>query len=155
MAIYTVQRLESRADADLPAGTILIKEGFCWPALFVPSLWAIAHRLWLVLALMVLALLALLAGAGSLPGFAALALYLLGRVYLAVEANGLRRWTLFRKGYDLVGVVEGRSLEEAERRYFGTLSPSDGHVAERPAVTGPLATPDEGLTGPTTTAVNP
>ena len=38
--------------------------------------------------------------------------------WFALEANGLRRWTLERRGYVLVGVVEGRTLEEAERRFF-------------------------------------
>jgi hypothetical protein len=39
----------------------------------------------------------------------------------ALEANNLRRWTLERNGWRLVGIVEGRNLLEAERRYFSAL----------------------------------
>ena len=147
MAIFTVQRPVDQAH--LPATAVLIKEGFCWPALFVPSLWAIANRLWLVLLLMVLALLVLIVIAGPLPGTVVLGLYLLGRLYLALEANGLRRWTLARRGYELVAVVEGRNLEEAERRYFATEGVSSG---EEPAV--PVSAPMLPSTMPPTGATS-
>ena len=39
-------------------------------------------------------------------------------LWFGLEATSLRRWTLARHGFALVDVVEGRTLDEAERRYF-------------------------------------
>ena len=74
--------------------------------------------MWLVLVLYVVAAVAIGLGAATIAGGLPVALILLGRVYFALEANGLRRWTCERHGYRLIGVVEGRGLAEAELRFF-------------------------------------
>ena len=119
MAVYTVHapRLPEGETPD-PAELVFIKDGFCWPALFIPLVWLIWRGLWLTLLLyLVLAI-----GLGMLSALAgsdaSTAVTVLFALWFALEANGLRRWTVERRRYALVGVVEGRSLEEAERRFF-------------------------------------
>ncbi|WP_349358821.1 DUF2628 domain-containing protein [Stappia sp.] len=98
--------------------TVFIKEGFCWPALFVAIPWMLVHRLWLVLLVYLVVGLLLEASAqalgGAVPGVVAAAFSLL----VALEANELRRWTLERRGWRLAGVVEGATRIDAERRFF-------------------------------------
>ncbi len=133
MQIYTVHERPGGAP-DNP-DVVLVKEGFCWPALFVPLLWGLYHRLWLGL-LAYLAGLALVGGLGAALGLGEPAQGLLGLVYallVAASANDWRRWTLKRRGYRMTGVVAGNRLEEAERRLFGRWSfdpaPSAGEAA--------------------------
>lgn len=125
MTLYTVHAPEA-ATPD-PERFVFVKDGFCWPALFVPELWLIFRRQWLVLILYILAAVAFAFAAGRLaeplPGFALVLL----RFFFALEANGLRRWTLERNRYRLIGVVEGRGIGDAELRFF------DGWLADMPA----------------------
>lgn len=140
MTIYTVH-----APFDLDTGGIeaaerilFVKEGPCWPALFVPALWMIFRRLWIVLALYVaagigLALLGHYAGLAGVP-----ALGLLIALFLLVEGNDLRRWTLARRGFRLIDVVEADSRDAAEIRFFhGTELSFDGPAT--PAYVPPAA----------------
>ncbi len=122
MRTYTVHRPSRAAgDAELEAEqTIFIKEGFCWPALFVPFLWFIYHRMWLVLIGYVISMMFL----GALPailGFSSFiggAITIVFQAVLAAEANDLRRWTLKRSRFEFVHVVHAPSLFAAEAAYF-------------------------------------
>ena len=120
MPLYTVlapPQRDGEATPD-PVGCVFIKEGFSWPALLVPEVWLLYRRMWLVFFLYVVAAGAVLAierqTGGPLPGV----LLTLAHLLFALEGNGLRRWTLTRRGFRLVGVVEGRRLAEAEIRFF-------------------------------------
>ncbi len=119
MKTFTV--LAPRTDASGrsdPLGVVFVKEGIAWPALFVPLLWLLYHRMWLELVgFLVLGIAIGVAGevaGGPVPPLAALTL----QVLVALEGNQLRRARLYRRGYDLVGVAAGRNLEEAEIRFF-------------------------------------
>ncbi len=100
-----------------------VKEGFCWPALFIPLLWIVYRRLWLVLAAYLAvvmassALFALL----SLSDIAQTAMGFAFNLVFAFFANDLRRWTLKRHGFGLIAVVFASRLDEAERRFFHDL----------------------------------
>jgi hypothetical protein len=121
MAIYTVLAPPARGDdarAD-PMATVFVKDGFCWPALFIAPLWMIYRRMWLVLVVYIAATIALSwglrgLGVGDFDGVVVILLHVL----FALEANNLRRWTLERRGYAFAGVAEGRNVEEAEIRFF-------------------------------------
>ena len=143
MAIYTVHAPQKPDGASVAPGEIVfVKEGFCWPALFIPVIWAIYRRLWLVV-LILLAALLVLSGLGAAGGGSAVTvLYLLGRLLVGLEANGLRRWTLDRNGYAFLGVVEGQRLEEAERRFFSGWEPGlpTGELAPPPGIRGAAPT---------------
>ena len=122
MSIYTVLSPPLRPGdiAPDPLSLVFVKEGFCWPALFFPEIWLIFRRLWLVLLLDIVAIVAVVAAGVILSraGPAAGLVLVPARLLFALEANGLRRWTCYRHGYRLVGVVEGRRLWEAELRFF-------------------------------------
>ncbi|MGD9867731.1 MAG: DUF2628 domain-containing protein [Hyphomicrobiales bacterium] len=145
MIAYTVHeperlpgKLEERADR-----LRLVKEGFSWPALFVPVLWLLYHRMWLALigfvAVLVLAEMGLSAlGAGdAVGGWAGILIGLL----FALNANDLRRWTLGRRGYRMTGAVVGRDTTECEYKLFAAWeretpvprSPPEGRAAPVPA----------------------
>lgn len=122
MTVYTVHA--SAAEDDVghidPNDVVVVKEGFCWPALFFAVIWMIVRRMWIVLIayLIVAAILSLLDR--WLPGATLPVLTMAGAFWFALEANQLRRWTLERRGYRLVAVVEARDRLEAERRFFAS-----------------------------------
>jgi hypothetical protein len=118
MSIYTVLSPRKPDSAPDPTAFVFVKDGFCWPALFIPGVWMIFRRLWLVLALYLAAAILFGLFAGMVEGIAPFALYLLARFLVALEANGLRRWTLERRGFALIDVVEARNAREAEIRFF-------------------------------------
>jgi hypothetical protein len=128
MAVYTILAPPARdgATPSNPLDLVFVKEDFCWPALFFAALWLIFRRMWLVLVVYV-ALSLVLSALGAYVGEGApTAVMLLVHLFLALEANALRVRTLERRGFRLVGIAEGRSLEEAELRYFGETDSAAG-----------------------------
>ena len=125
MRVYAVYERAGDTGHDADGITILVKEGFCWPAAIITLFWLLYHRLW-VAALMVMVL---LAGAGMAPVFfhgsepyATLGLGALS-VVLGAEGNNLRQYFLVLGGYSFTGVVVGRNEPEAAMRFFSTLGP--------------------------------
>lgn len=121
-----------------------VKEGFCWPALFVPFIWVLWHRMWWVLlgwlavAVATTLLAELVSGAEAAVGVFSV----LFTLWFALEANGLRRWSLEQKGWRMVGVAAGRDLVEAEQSFFRRQEPARSAAAPArvPSVrTGPSA----------------
>lgn len=139
MPLYTVLAPPPRAGETSPDPLrfVFVKDGFAWPALFVPELWLLFRRMWIVFLLYV----AIGLGAiwlasqygGPLPWIALAFAHLL----FALEANQLRRASLARKGYDFVGVVEGRR-REVELRFFNEWRPP---VAPEPPPAEPPPAP--------------
>jgi hypothetical protein len=124
-----------------------VKEGFSWPAFFVPLLWLLFYRMWIEFVLLVLVYVGLQFAFGTdtqgqtLAGWASLAIGLL----FAFEANDLRASALERRGYRLTGVASGRDRTEAERAFFSAWLPQQAapaRVAERePSPRGEVETP--------------
>ena len=122
MTVYTVHE-----PGDAPADRIargeslqFVKEGIAWWALLFPVLWLLYQRLWIVL-IGFLALVFVLEAGLALAGFgdtSAALCALVVQVVFAMEANDLRRWTLGRRGYRMVGAVTGSSRTEAELKFF-------------------------------------
>ena len=123
MRIYTVH--ESSGSKASGQEVLLVKEGFCWPALLFAPLWALWHRMWPVAFVLWAAYVALVylpewvAGGDvwARLGWAAML------AVMGFLGNDLRRWTLGLRGYDLSGVVGGGDLAEAERRLFSAIGP--------------------------------
>lgn len=122
MTIYTVHVPPSRR---MRAGTellraVFVKEGFCWPGLFLTLPWLVFRGMWIAAALYVVAM----AGAAYLGlREAALVPIAVGavvflRLLIGLEGNDLRRWSLGLRGYEFDGVVAAASRAEAEIRYF-------------------------------------
>lgn len=125
MTTYTVHHPSAAAAEILNRSdeTVFVKEGFSWPALFIPFLWLIYHRLWIGL-LGYIALVSGIAVVGALFSLSDVVTNIISlgaNVLLAFEGNNIRRWTLRGKNYHDVGVVIGRPLMEAERRFFQSL----------------------------------
>jgi hypothetical protein len=114
------QDLEDRADS-----LVFVKEGFSWPALFVPGLWLLYRRMWLELVLFLGLFLVLgwvfgPSDAGqTMFGWLSLALVVL----FAFEANDLRRAALERQGYVQMGTAVGQGRDDAELAFFRSWLP--------------------------------
>lgn len=111
-----------------------VKEGFSWPALLVPLLWLIYHRMWIEFILLLVVYAALQAAFGSDPQGQALAAWasVAVGVLFAFEANDLRTLALERRAYRFAGVAIGRDRVEAERAFFSSWLPQQ---QSRPART--------------------
>ena len=118
MRVYTVHMRHQNLDPD--RGVVLIKEGFCWPALFFSVFWALWCRLWWV-ALGLFVVNAVLSAALTFLGadpVSETAISVGVAILFALLANDLKRWTLKRRGFNEIGVVTAASAEAAEHRFF-------------------------------------
>jgi hypothetical protein len=126
MRAYTVHA--PPGEPALPEEFLFVKDGFSWPALFVPVLWVIWHRMWLALVWYVVFVLVVAwtgrLGSENLATFVAI----LGAILFALEANNLRRLALEGRGWSEVGAAFGQRYEEAETRFFAGWDERD----ERP-----------------------
>jgi Protein of unknown function (DUF2628) len=108
-----------------------VKDGFSWLTAICPPLGFLANGVWLMA-------IAYLAGAALLgyvlnalkvdPGWIGI-IFLMINVYLGFEVSTLKRWMLDQKGWDMVGVVNGRSIAECERRFFESWLPEQPVIA--------------------------
>jgi hypothetical protein len=122
MPTYTVHTPPpKRGDtASAPERFVFIRDGFYFWAFWLAPLWLLVYRLWLVLFIYVLAYSAFavsvaLLGASAWMNFFA---WLLLALLMGFEASTLRRWTLTRRGWKMLGFVVGDDRENAERRFF-------------------------------------
>lgn len=105
-------------------GAVLVREGFCWPAMFLSVLWALSLRLWG----WALVLFVVVAGFGAAAAWWGLSplgqtMVLISIVALVgFNANDWHRGGLARRGYVLSGVVAGHDLASAEQRFFDRVS---------------------------------
>jgi hypothetical protein len=122
MAVYTVHQPPLREGEKAPDTDrfVFVRDGFYVWAFLLGPVWMIWRRLWLVLVLYVVALIAIAvalrySGANNwMQSLVTVAVMTL----VGLEAGTLRRWTLGRRGWKNVGVVVGDDLESAERRFF-------------------------------------
>ena len=134
MTVYSVYEppIEAPEIAERADRLAFVKEGLSWPALLVPLLWLLYHRMWIEFILLVLVYVALQLAFGTDPqgqalaGWASLAI----AVLFAFEANDLRTLSLERRGYRLAGVASGRDRTEAERSFFHTWLPQQARTAK-------------------------
>jgi hypothetical protein len=117
-----------------------VKDGFSWPALFLPILWILWHRMWLTLMGYIIFALLLAWTERLTSENIATVLALLGAVLFALEANHIRRLSLARRGWQEIGGATGRDLDEAEIRFFGAWT-KDG-ARSRPMRAAPASDDD-------------
>jgi len=151
MAAYLVMTPPASGDRLRDAERVaFVKDGFSWPALLIPLLWAIYHRLWLVLLGLIAAMIGIELLARYVDDRAGLIAGALFSILFALEANFLRRWTLRRRGWRLADIVVGSNPDDYERRFFeGWLEAGDAprQATGGTAVTlGPVAD-DTGVIG--------
>ena len=116
MRCFTVHRRDTGLFTE--PETVLVKEGFNWPAFFLTFLWALWQRMWLTAALILAAQLAggVLSAWLHLADVAELALSLGIMLIVGFSANDWRRRSLARRRYEESGIVCGRDRDEAELR---------------------------------------
>jgi hypothetical protein len=121
MTIYTVHVPHDASDHVQQADrTTFVREGFSiWGLVFgwVFLLW---HRLWAALAVWIVlaAVLVTLASFKILPWEAAALFWGLMHLFVGVEGNDLRRWSLDRRRFSLADIVSGPGRVDAEYAYF-------------------------------------
>jgi hypothetical protein len=116
MRYYTVHASDD--EYDTPEDYLFVKDGFSWPALFVPILWILWHRLWLVLVWYVVFVLVVMWAGRLLNDDIGSAVAILGSLLFAFEANNMRRHALEARGWQEVGSSFGKDITEAEARFF-------------------------------------
>lgn len=135
MATFTVWE-HDRFGEDRAARAVFVHDGFSWLAFLFPPLWLLAHRMIVVLIVLGLAVAAIAGAADAALGEDNAALVIVPLlVWFGLEANGLRRWSLARRGYELTAVVEAARRIEAEARYFAERE--EGAVGPAPAAAPP------------------
>ncbi|PVB61979.1 DUF2628 domain-containing protein [Labrenzia sp. 011] len=113
-----------------------VPDGFSFLAFLFPPVWLLVHRMWLIL-LGYLAVTLLIEVLAQTVGAAAMGLAaLIVSILFALEAQALRRWSLERKGWRVVGLVEGDGKAEAELRFLhkagaAVTVPEQGQERER------------------------
>jgi hypothetical protein len=122
MSIYTVHEPPLRA-ADVapdPDRFAFVRDGFSIWAFLVAALWMLYHRMWLVLVIYLLFAAVVEAALyyAGIPGPGIVLVQLLIALLVGLEAGTLRRFALKRRHWKDIGLVSGKTLEEAERRFF-------------------------------------
>lgn len=132
MNIYTVHEPpDPPADRlDRADSHVFVKDGFTWAAALLTPFWLLANRMWIVLAAYVAGVAALQLGVawiGAGQQFKSL-LMIAVHVLIGLEADTLKRWTLDRRGWRLIGSVVGRNWAECERRFFSAWLPDEPYI---------------------------
>lgn len=104
---------------------VLVRDGFDWSMLLFAPFVLLGRRLWFGLAIYVAALVGLtLLFAALDAGEEWLSLALAGlHAAFAFESGELERRRLARRGWTLLGLVNGRTRDECERRFFDQWLP--------------------------------
>lgn len=133
MNLYTVHyRQESENSlTGLAQDVVLVKDGFNWSAVFLPSVWFLSKKMWLVFAiyLVIQAVLLIIVFWAELPSDVLTITKITGNLILGFEANNLQRWSLERSRYRERETVAARDIVGAEHRFFSNLT--DGKVFSR------------------------
>jgi hypothetical protein len=122
MQFYTVHEPpEPPADRiDRAASLVFIGDQFTRQAVVLGPLWLLANKLWHAFAAYVaaLALVAVVILAADL-NLRWISLFIGAfNLFIGFEGASLRRWALERKGWQTLGTVSGRTLDECERRFL-------------------------------------
>ena len=93
---------------------IFVPEAFSWGGFVFTGFWALWNRMWIVGAIVLS--IALLGSA--LPPALQLLLNLAISIFMGLHANDLLGLSLARRGFSQIGLSNGRTLEEAELRFY-------------------------------------
>ena len=124
-----VAELEQRADE-----LVFLRDGFSWPVAILPPVALLFRRAWLALLLYLALAVTIVVGLdviGAGPAAFALALLALGIIF-GFESINFERWSLTHSGWNEVGVVTGRDVDECELRFFSTWRPATYKAAALP-----------------------
>jgi hypothetical protein len=145
MPTYTVHEppTKSGQSASNPDRFLFVRDGFHFWAFAVAPLWLLAHGLWLAFAVYVVAG-AAIGGALYAVGASFLAKSLVSlpiALLIGFEAPAIRRWTLTRRGWKMLGFVVGDDAEAAERHFYSEWIRLADVAPPRTKAEPPLSTP--------------
>lgn len=142
MALYTVHLPPGEGAATAKAERVrLVRDGFSLFALVAPVIWLLWHRLWLGLLGYILAAVAIEGLARATSPMVATIVAAVFAVWFALSARDIQRWTLSRRGWRTLAVVEGTSREAAERRFFENFLEGETRTPVPPPPPRPAAPP--------------
>lgn len=128
MKSYTVHQPPSppAEKIDRAEALVFVKDGFSVLAFVIAPLWMLMNRMWLALFgyVVLFAALRLLLLAFGAPDQVANAVFLGLNLLVAFEADSLRRWSLERRGFNLIGTVTGDTYDICQRRFFESWLPT-------------------------------
>ena len=118
MRVYTVHLRHRGLNPD--NDIVLVSEGFCWGACVLSLIWALWHRMWLVvlglvIVSVVLNIMVYMLGMDETTGYflnAGIA------ILIGLVANDIRRWSLARLGFVDSGVALGDNQDDALARFL-------------------------------------
>jgi len=126
MNLYTVhyRHEDENSLTGLAQEVVLVKDGFNWSALFLPSIWFLAKKMWLVFALYLLiqAIIIAIVILGEMPSEILTITKITGNIILGFEGNNLHRWNLERTRYRERETIAARDIVAAEHRFFSHLT---------------------------------
>lgn len=93
---------------------IFVPDAFSWGGFILTGYWVLWNRMWIV-GIIVIAV--LLLGTVLLPAMQFLVNVSVG-VFLGLHGNDLLGWSLTRRGFSVIGLSAGSTLEEAELRFY-------------------------------------
>ncbi len=101
---------------------IFVPDAFSWGGFILTGYWVLWNRMWIV-GIIVIAV--LLLGTVLPPAMQFLVNVSIG-VFLGLHGNDLLGWSLKRRGFSVIGLSAGSTLEEAELRFYadGVSAPS-------------------------------
>ena len=131
MPAYAVFEPPARANrplVDHAARFVFLRDRFSWGAFLLGPLWMIWRRLWLVLLVYIVLVAAIEYGLRrfAIPATARTIVYLLVALLVGIEAPGLRRWTLLRRGWHERGVVVDLASGRGHVAIIPRSTPSNG-----------------------------
>jgi hypothetical protein len=126
---------------------IFVPDKIAWGAALVPWFWAPRHRLWLVFVAWIAVTIAVELLALRLDPGLGIVLTVAVATWFGLAGNDLRRWSLERRGHTLVGLVEGRSEDEAATRFLIRLADRTPPRSDPPAPFGETPSPAGGPAG--------
>ena len=137
MPIFTVHVPSGVADPKRRAdATIVLRDGFSWPAFWFGPLALAYRRLWLAAAgwIVIAGLILVAAYALHVPWWGTLGLFLLLALLTGMEARGLRQARLARRGYIFAALLASPSRDMAEQAFFSGdgLRPPPRSTAQAP-----------------------
>jgi hypothetical protein len=143
MNLYTVHYRHEAENSltGMAQDVVLVKDGFNWSALFFPTVWFLAKKMWVVFAIYLAIQAVILAVVywAELPSEVITITKITGNLILGFEANNLYRWSLERARYKERETIAARDIVAAEHRFFSQLT--KGRVFARRAGEANFAEP--------------